>query len=167
MRRNRQFRVGDIMMILEVDRHFLMPFFRALELSGYLELEKSATDEFKDRHYKLLRSTGIHSPVVLKKPCDIVRDENTAEEFVLDGTHPLQVTDKIRLLQAMYKNPMTRSQIAKSAGMHPYSAKIFRYLDEFVEAGVMQRHERTGNARIYNIDRVKRLHMLRALGGAT
>lgn len=165
MRRNRHFRAGDIMMILDVDRHFLMPIFRALELAGYIELESTPTEAFNDRNYKMLKNTGIRSPSILKKPCDIVRDENTGEEFILDGSHPVQIADKIKLLMAMRKKALTRERIAKNAGMHPFSSKVFRYLEEFTEAGIMERFGRVKNVRFFCIDLEKRADMLETLGG--
>lgn len=154
------------MMILDVGRDFLMPIFRALELAGYIELESTATEAFKDRHYKMVKNTGIRSPSILKKPCDIVRDENTGEEFVLDGNHPVQINDKVALLRGMRKKALTRERIAKNAGMHPYSAKVFRYLEEFTEAGIMERFGRVKNVRFFCIDLDKRYDMLCRLGGA-
>lgn len=164
MRRNRQFRAGDIMMILDVNSDFLLPIFRVLELAGYLELE-SGSQTFKDRHYKLVKDTGILSPFILKKPCDIVRDENNGDEFVLDGSHPIQIKDKIKLLRAMRTQEITREVIANNAGMNQYSAKVFRYLEEFIEAGIMERSGRLKNNRSFNINLEKRANMLEELGG--
>lgn len=152
------------MMILDVNSDFLLPIFRALELAGYLELE-SGSQTFKDRHYKLIKNTGILSPFILKKPCDIVRDENTGDEFVLDGSHPIQIADKIKLLMAMRKQEITRDSIAKNAGMNPYSAKVFRYLEEFTEVGIMERSGRIKSSRSFNINLEKRADMLEVLGG--
>ncbi len=152
------------MMILDVNNDFLLPIFRAMELAGYLELE-SGSQTFKDRHYKLVKNTGILSPYILKKPCDIIRDKNTGEEFVLDGSHPIQVADKIKLLRAMGKQEITRDLIAKNAGMNPYSAKVFRYLEEFTEIGIMERSMRINNTRIFNINLEKRANLLEQLGG--
>lgn len=165
MRRNRAFRAGNVMMVLDVSRDFLMPIFRALELVGYIELEMTTTDAFKDRHYKLVKNTGIRSPSILKNPCDIVRDKNTGEEFILDGTHPVQINDKIKLLRAMRKQEVTRESIAKNAGMNIYSAKVFRYIEEFVEAGIIEKSSRVHNARVFNVNLDKRADMLELLGG--
>lgn len=166
MRRNRQFRAGDIMMILDVDSDFLMPIFRALELCGYLDLEEGS-HTFKDRHYKLLKNTGIRSPSVLKKPCDIVKDENTCEEFILDGNHPVQIFDKLKLLDAMKSKDMCREDIAFVAGFHTYSSKTIRYLDEFTKAGIMiQKNRKGGNGRRnYTIDQDKRKALIDKLKG--
>lgn len=164
MRRNRQFRAGDVMMILDVNSDFLLPIFRVLELVGYLELEHGS-HTFKDRHYKLIKYTGIKSPSIIKKPCDIVRDENTGEEFILDGSHPIQLEDKIKLLRAMRKKEVTREAIAKNAGMNIYSAKVFRYIEEFIEAGIIERYARVKNTRIFSVNLEKRADMLHQLGG--
>lgn len=166
MRRNRQFRAGDLMMILDVTQDFLMPIFRALELCDYLHLE-TGSDNFRDRIYRLKRDTGARSPIILKKPCDIVRDLNTGEEFVLDGNHPVQITDKLKLLHAMKHKTMFREQIAVIASMHPYSARTIRYLGEFAETGVMDRLPRSvklrDERRSYAINKEKRDGLIRDL----
>lgn len=154
MRRNRQFRAGDMMMILDVTQDFLMPIFRALELCDYLHLE-AGTEHFNDRMYRLNKDTGVRSPVILKKPCDIVRDLNTGEEFFLDGNHPVQIADKLKLVMALRSRVITREDIAKNAGIHQFSAKSIRYLNEFVELGIMHRMPRSHEAdkkRGYKID---------------
>lgn len=168
MRRNRQFRAGDIMMILDVKRDFLMPIFRALELAGYLELQ-SGTELFRDRNYKFIKNTGIRSPSILKKPCDIVKDENTGELYVLDGNHPVQITDKLKLLEAMHKKNMLSEDIARKAGMHKYSVKSIRYLSEFIQYGIIERLMRTKENQkfsTYRINTVKRDEMIQKLRGA-
>lgn len=166
MRRNRQFRVGDLMMILDIDQDFLMPIFRALELCGYMQLE-AGTDTFRDRIYRLNKDTGVRSPSILKKPCDIVRDLNTGEEFVLDGSHPVQVADRLKLLHAMKHKVMFREQIAVIANMHLFSAKTIRYLNEFTEDGIMDRLSRSSKIReerrTYDINKEKRDELIRTL----
>lgn len=166
MRRNRQFRVGDLMMILDVDQDFLMPIFRALELCGYMQLE-AGTDTFRDRIYRLNKDTGVRSPVILKKPCDIVRDLNTGEEFRLDGSHPVQIADRLVLLYALKHKAMFREQIALIANMHLFSAKTIRYLNEFTEEGIMDRLPRSPKIReerrTYAINKEKRDRLIRTL----
>ncbi|MCK9372602.1 MAG: hypothetical protein M0P91_05350 [Sulfuricurvum sp.] len=164
MRRNRAFRVGDVMMILDVDKSFLMPIFRVLELAGYLELE-NGSETFGDRHYKLLKNTGIRSPSVLKKPCDIVRDENTGEEFILDGNHPVQIADKLKLLRAMKHDLMYRERIASIANIHLYSSKTIRYLEEFTELGIMERITRSNSndRRMFIVHHDKREALIKEL----
>lgn len=141
-------------MILDVTQDFLMPIFRALELCDYLHLE-AGSEHFRDRMYRLNKDTGVRSPIILKKPCDIVRDLNTGDEFVLDGNHPVQIHDKLRLIMALRSRVITREDIAKNAGIHQFSAKSIRYLNEFVELGIMQKMPRsheTDKKRGYKID---------------
>lgn len=168
MRRNRQFRAGDLMMILDVTQGYLMPIFRALELCDYLHLE-AGTEYFKERIYRLNLDTGVRSPVILKKPCDIVRDLNTGDEFILDGNHPVQISDKLRMLMAMRKKFMLSEEIAKGAGMHKYSVKAIRYTVEFVNNGVIERTVRSKAHKkfsTYKINPTKRDEMIRSLGGS-
>lgn len=166
MRRNRQFRAGDLMMILDVDQDFLMPIWRALELCGYMQLE-AGSETFRDRIYRLNKDTGVRSPVILKKPCDIVRDLNTGEEFVLDGNHPVQIADRLVLLHALKHKTMFREQIALIANMHLFSAKTIRYLSEFTEDGIMERLPRSpkirDDRRSYAINKDKRDELIRTL----
>jgi len=166
MRRNRQFRAGDLMMILDIDQDFLMPIFRALELCGYMQLE-AGTDTFRDRIYRLNKDTGVRSPAILKKPCDIVRDLNTGEEYVLDGNHPVQISDRLVLLHALKHQAMFREQIATIAKMHLFSAKTIRYLSEFTEDGIMERLPRSpkirDERRSYAINKEKRDELIRTL----
>lgn len=166
MRRKGCFRVGDMMLVLSTDKEFLLPIFRALELSGYLELENNS-ENFKDRQYRLLKNTGPKSPVILKKPCDIVRDKNTKKEFILDGTHPVQMEDKLTLLYAMKYKEMFREQISVIANIHLYSAKMIRYMDEFAECGIMERLPRSSkrreDRRVFKINMDKRDDLIRTL----
>lgn len=166
IRRKGVFDVEEMMMVLEVNRDFLMPIFRALELSGYIELE-SGSDEFVDRRYRLLKNTGPKSPIILKKPCDIVKDKNTKEEIILDGSYHVQINDRITLLKAMKYKVMFREQIAVIANIHPYSAKAFRYLNEFTECGIMVRMARSSkireDRRTYEINMEKRDGLIRTL----
>lgn len=166
MRRNRQFRVGELMMVAEVGKEFLLPIFRALELAGYLALDESS-DNFNERHYRLLKNTGHKSPIILKKPCDIVKDRNTKEEFILDGNHPVQISDRLVLLHALKHQAMFREQIATIAKMHLFSAKTIRYLSEFTEDGIMERLPRSpkirDERRSYAINKEKRDELIRTL----
>lgn len=166
IRRKGTFIVEEMMMVLDIKRDFLMPIFRALELAGYIELE-TGSDEFIDRRYRLLKNTGPKSPIVLKRPCDIVKDKNTKEEFILDGSDPIQIADRLNLLYAMRHQSMFREQIAVIAKIHPYSAKTFRYLNEFAESGIMERLPRSPKIReerrTYAINKEKRDDLIRAL----
>jgi hypothetical protein len=150
MRRNRVFRAGDLMMILEVDQGYLLPIFRALELCGYLSLE-SGTEVFKDRVYRLVCDTGVRSPSILKKPHDTVKDLNTNEAFILNGNHPVQMADKLTLLYALKHETMFREQIAVVAKMHIYSARMSR---------TSRSHE---GRRLFNINMEKRDDLIRTL----
>jgi hypothetical protein len=163
MRRNRVFRAGDLMMILEVDQGYLLPIFRALELCGYLSLE-SGTEVFKDRVYRLVCDTGVRSPSILKKPHDTVKDLNTNEAFILNGNHPVQMADKLTLLYALKHETMFREQIAVVAKMHIYSARMIRYLAEFNAMGIMSRTSRSHEGRrLFNINMEKRDDLIRTL----
>lgn len=77
MRRNMRFRVGDIILILDIKERTIKPIMWALEKAGYLRLE-STGDAYKDRIYTFIKNTGIKSPSINAAE---VYDHNTGELF--------------------------------------------------------------------------------------
>lgn len=110
MRRNKRFRVGDIMMILEVRDGTIRPLMWALESAKYIRLENEAK-EYKDRTYTFIKDTGIKSPSIINGD---VYDHNTKEEFKLQK-QPTAYRMRLKLLKAMSRPTMTKDEIAKSA----------------------------------------------------
>jgi len=162
MRRNRQFRVGDLMMILELKPQFLMNIIHSFELCGYLKLV-SGSELFRDRIFLLKNDTGIRSPIINK---ETIKDQNIKEIFVLDGKHPLQVADKLSFLHVMEHEQMTRKEIADMAGFNVYSMQSIRYLREFSDQKIMicqsTDMSRDGQA-IFTINKEKRDELIRTL----
>lgn len=110
MRRNKRFRVGDIMMILEVRDGTIRPIMWALESAKYIRIENEA-QEYKDRIYTFVKDTGIKSPSIINGD---IYDHNTKEEFKLQK-QPTSYRMRLKLLKAMSLPLMTKDEIAKSA----------------------------------------------------
>ncbi len=110
MRRNKRFRVGDIMMILEVRAGTIRPLMWALKSAQYIRLENEA-QEYKDRIYTFIKDTGIKSPSIVNGD---IYDHNTKEEFKLQK-QPTAYRMRLKLLKAMACPLMTKNEIAKDA----------------------------------------------------
>lgn len=61
MRRNKHFRVGDVMMITDIKEQNLRVFLRGLLRSGHIKKAGNQTS-FREKIYALIRDTGIHTP---------------------------------------------------------------------------------------------------------
>lgn len=162
MRRNRQFRVGDLMMILEVKPQFLMNIIHSFELCGYVRLV-TGSELFRDRIFLLKNDTGVRSPILNK---EIIKDQNTKEVFVLDGKHPIQIADKLSFLYAMKHDQMTKKEIAHTAGFDAHSMQSIRYLREFSDQQIMicqPTHMSREGQTVFVINTEKRDDLIRTL----
>lgn len=61
MRRNRNFRLGDLLLIFEMPESSLATLIRQLFRAGYIKKTVSK-QAFKDKGYKLVRNTGVMCP---------------------------------------------------------------------------------------------------------
>ncbi len=77
MRRNRNFRVGDILLILDISEQMLGLMLRQLMQAGYLKKIKSERT-FRDKQFKLLKNTGVICPVFMQGRKQLY-DKNTDE----------------------------------------------------------------------------------------
>ncbi len=66
MRRNRTFRVGDVMSITEIKVMNIKGFLYLLEKNGYIK-RANKTRTFIDRIYVLLKDSGVLSPTFNKE----------------------------------------------------------------------------------------------------
>ncbi|CUV65204.1 hypothetical protein BN3087_220021 [Sulfurovum sp. enrichment culture clone C5] len=65
MRRNRVFRCGDVMMVVDIKENNFRYFVKNLESGGYIKkMNKEKT--FKNKTYILLKDTGLYSPTLTK-----------------------------------------------------------------------------------------------------
>ncbi len=78
MRRNRLFRFGDVMTIVEISQNSLYPIVWILLYIGYLKLEGEKERCMIDRRYRLVKDTGVVSPSMSGS---VVFDHNTQESF--------------------------------------------------------------------------------------
>lgn len=118
MRRNMRFRVGDIMMILEVRYGTIKPIMWALENAQYIRLD-SDNGEYKDRIYTFIKNTGIKSPSIINGE---VYDHNTKSFYKhevikkeKEQRPPVAPRTRLKLLKAMQIDKMSKEEIAKDA----------------------------------------------------
>ena len=64
MRRNRCFRIGDILVVLEISEGSLKSLVRQLSQAQYLVKSKSV-QKFKDKEFRLVKNTGVVCPSVI------------------------------------------------------------------------------------------------------
>lgn len=82
MRRNKVFRIGDILTVLEVSEEGLKELIRQLNHVGYIKIVSKAK-KFRDRKYKLIKNTGVQCPMVVHKKK--LYDRNTEQFYPLGG----------------------------------------------------------------------------------
>lgn len=63
IRRNRTFRVGDVMMICEVNYNYMQKFLRFLLKANYIRHDNKHKP-YSDRRYTLLKNTGAIAPLI-------------------------------------------------------------------------------------------------------
>jgi len=116
MRRNRSFRVGDILLICEISKEYLQNFISSLKRAGYLRHENKSKP-YSNRRYTLLKNTGKIAPASTKYG---LFDYNTNEKFEFRETkeeikiHAPELLKKI--LKVIDSREMTREEIATKAG---------------------------------------------------
>ncbi len=132
MRRNRAFRVGDLMVILEVKREFLKPLFWHLEEAGYLKLLQNDKD-YKERIYQLVQDTGVKSPSIINGE---VYDYNTGA-----SVHIKRRGMARRHLEAMLKvldeEKMSKQEIATRVYMNHKGGSAKLAFKNLVTEGVL------------------------------
>lgn len=77
MRRNRSFRVGDVMAVLELSMKFCKQTLWYLSETGYVRLENDAK-RYEDRIYTLINDTGAKCPSMIDNK---LYDYNTGKEY--------------------------------------------------------------------------------------
>ena len=84
-RRNRVFRVGDVLSILEVSESSLQLLLRQLLKAKYVKLVESKR-AFRDKKYKLVVNTGVVCPSVVKAE-NVLWDSNIKEKIFIGGSN--------------------------------------------------------------------------------
>jgi len=159
IRRNRTFRVGDLMVVLDLKKQFLKPLFWHLREAGYLKLIEEPK-EYRDRIYRLVRDTGIKSPSIINGE---VYDYNTKEFISFRSKKPLSPT-RIVLLEAMIKPRMSKQEIYQIAKMSTTSGSAKKYMSEFSLKEIITKIvpvERRDGHILFTIDEEKRDELLR------
>ena len=77
IRRNRQFRVGDVMMICEVNYSYMQKFLRFLQKAEYIRHDNEYKP-YTNRRYTLLKNSGSIAPLITDYG---LYDNNTQEVF--------------------------------------------------------------------------------------
>lgn len=78
LRRNRNFRFGDVMIICDIGFLYLKHVLKSLERSGYVKIVEK-TKPYSNRRYTLVKNTGALAPSITKHG---IYDHNTGDEFV-------------------------------------------------------------------------------------
>ncbi len=141
MRRNKTFRVGDIMMLLGVSQTYMKTMCWALEHAGYLKL---VADEgrYPDRVYRLVRDTGVKSPSVINGE---VYDYNTREFFDAPKREKrpprpsMAPRALIAMLGAMTSPEMTKEEICMRAGVSTGGGGVKMNFSMLQKRGVLAR----------------------------
>lgn len=126
MRRNRTFRVGDLLIVSSLAVDTLKPLLWHLHKSGYLELRNNE-GKYTDRVYTLIKNTGIRSPAVIN---GVLYDYNTGEEFKIE----IRPTEKIFLDAVWRHRPVClRKQVLETSGLP--EGTLNTYWPRFLRAG--------------------------------
>ena len=123
MRRNRNFRAIDLMMIVDdIDKTYFGAYINALKKAKYLQLTKKAVS-VKDREYRLIKPTGTIAPVFSQKD-SFVFDKNlmTYVHFTKDRK---KLNPKYKALNEMlgYLIEHKKKRIKLSELMFPFTGE--------------------------------------------
>ncbi|NOQ30019.1 MAG: hypothetical protein GQ570_02725 [Helicobacteraceae bacterium] len=135
MRRNRTFRVGDAVMILDLTAKYIKQILWQLENSNYVTLELQAK-KYVDRIYKLSKDTGARSPSLINGK---VYDYNTNKDVEIDKKVSTASTRRTQLLGAMTATMMSKKELKDAANIDIKIGGLKKYFSEFVRAGAMVR----------------------------
>jgi len=161
MRRNRTFRVGDIMMLLELTQRYLKPILWHLEKAGYLTLTQDS-GEYRDRIYTLVRDTGVKSPSIINGE---VFDYNTGK-FHSASPKNMARHNLLKTLEALEHTIMTKHEMAEGAGMSRESGASKLVFQELELKGVIARTNpisRRDNKMLFTVNTEKRDALIAAL----
>lgn len=155
LRRNRSFRVGDVMALVNATQRYLKPLLWHLEKAGYLRLSSDA-DNYRERIYTMLKDTGPKSPSIVNGD---VYDHNNKEliHIVSERSAALTGGSYLKLLKAMTQSAMTRAEITAAANLAERSGSTGRCLQHMrLEGIITQTKQRRDGKCLYRIDKHKR-----------
>ena len=119
MRRNRTFRVGDIIAITGVSHNYLKTILWHLRKADYIEmLEK--VKPYSNTQYVLKKATGAKSPSLSN---GVLYDYNTNEEIVVKPPVAFNKDSNIKLLSVMREEEMTKEEMMHLADVREHTAR--------------------------------------------
>ncbi len=123
MRRNRNFRVADLMMIVDdIDKTYFAAYLNALKKAKYLQVTKKAV-AVKDREYRLIKPTGTIAPIFSQKDSFVFDKNNMA--YVHFTKKRKELNPKYRALKEMLDFLVLnkKKKIKLSELMFPFEGK--------------------------------------------
>ncbi len=131
IRRNPIFRVGDIMITLEVKQGFLKQMFWYLSEAGYIRIDDDKV-EYTDRVYTLMKNTGIKVPSMVG---DKLYDYNTGEEIVVERKKVSFADIKTSVIEILADGEKSTAEILAQTKGH--RASLSRVIKELLEDGTI------------------------------
>ena len=83
MRRNRTFRVGDLLVVLEISEGSLKSLVRQLSQAKYI-VKSNRVQSFRDKEFRLVKNTGVVCPSVITGT-KFLYDSNLLEKVFMKG----------------------------------------------------------------------------------
>lgn len=184
IRRNRHFRVGDVMMICEVNYDYMQKFLRFLQNAGYIRLE-TKSHPYSDRRYTLLKNTGVKAPLITDYG---LYDNNTCEAFRFGNCKAEQKIYApevlINILESLDCNEITKESLiikAKTtkAGLNRWWNRLKKFgviLDPIAssdtsnkrwESDYTKKYQRDGRKLLYKVDAARAKEVLLEIGKGT
>lgn len=132
IRRNRQFRVGDVMIICEVNYDYMQKFLRFLQNAGYIRHENKALP-YSDRRYTLLKNTGVKAPLMTdyglfdNNNMEAVKFKNyKAEPKIYAPDVLIKILNSIDYDEITKENLITKANITK-AGLNKWWLRLKKF----------------------------------------
>ncbi len=143
MRRNRSFRVGDVMAVLELSMSFCKQTLWYLSECGYVRLENDAK-RYEDRIYTLVNDTGVKAPSMIDNK---LYDYNTGKEYEVKRTVTDPITIAPQILETLKSGAKSQAEIARELGIS--TSAINRNIQKLISSGVVhqsknKKYERCG-----------------------
>jgi len=180
IRRNRNFRIGDLIMICGIKHQYLQRYIRFLELAEYLK-RTSGSKPYSNREYLLLKNTGPLAPSMnqyglydfnIKKDYTLLNNEKKRKQFA-----PEVIT---KILQSIDYDETTKDNLITKADIPARS--LIKWWDRLQKFGVIlspipvdnshkkrwpsdkvAKFKRDGAKLIYSVDKIRARFILEQL----
>ncbi|MDD3467874.1 MAG: hypothetical protein PHE67_12060 [Campylobacterales bacterium] len=127
MRRNPVFRVGDIMLALDLEQKSLKQMFWYLTETGYIRLDTNG-ETYEDRTYTLMKNTGIKVPSMVK---DTLYDYNTKQEIKIERKKISATDIKNVVFEALHDGEKSTAELLSKINGH--RASLSRVIKEMLK----------------------------------